>query len=99
MLLTAFSGFNQSIFSFLTSHSPHQFFLQLTAHSSFFHSHSPTKQTLNIAKKWKKTGFFLERARELHIFILEREKQDLHPKPKQKKKQNKRKRKKKVTEE
>jgi hypothetical protein len=46
-LLTAFSGFHQTIFNFLTAHSPQQLFPQLTAHSSFFHSHSPTKQTLN----------------------------------------------------
>jgi hypothetical protein len=46
-LLTTFSGFHQTIFSFLTAHSPHQLFPQLTAHNNFFHSHSPTKQTLN----------------------------------------------------
>jgi hypothetical protein len=45
-LLTAFSGFHQTIFSFLTAHSSQQLFSQLTAHNSFFHSHSPTKQTL-----------------------------------------------------
>jgi hypothetical protein len=46
--LTTFSGFHQTIFSFLTGYSLQQLFLQLTAHSSFFHSHSPTKQTLRI---------------------------------------------------
>jgi hypothetical protein len=46
-LLTNFSGFHQTIFSFLTAHSLQQLFPQLTAHSNFFHSHSPTKQTLN----------------------------------------------------
>jgi hypothetical protein len=45
-LLMAFSGFHQTVFSFLTAHSPQQLFPQLKAHSSFFHSHSPTKQTL-----------------------------------------------------
>jgi hypothetical protein len=45
-LLTTFSGFHQTIFSFLTAHSLHQLFPHLTAHSNFFHSHSPTKQTL-----------------------------------------------------
>jgi hypothetical protein len=45
-LLTIFSGFYQTIFSFLTAHSLQQLFPQLTAHSNFFHSHSPTKQTL-----------------------------------------------------
>jgi hypothetical protein len=39
---------NQTVFSFLTAHYPQQFFLHLTAHSSFFHSHNQTKQTLNI---------------------------------------------------
>jgi hypothetical protein len=48
-LLTTFSGFHQTIFSFLTAHSLQQLFPQLTAHSNFFHSHSPTKQTLNLA--------------------------------------------------
>jgi hypothetical protein len=46
-LLTNFSGFHQTIFSFLTAHSLQQLFPQLTAHSNFFHSHNPTKQTLN----------------------------------------------------
>jgi hypothetical protein len=46
-LLTVFSGFYQTVFSFLTAHSPQQLFPQLTAYSSFFHSHSPTKQTHN----------------------------------------------------
>jgi hypothetical protein len=45
-LLEVFSGFHQMIFSFLTAHRPQQLFSQLTAHSSFFHSHNPTKQTL-----------------------------------------------------
>jgi hypothetical protein len=45
-LLTDFSGLHQTFFSFLTTHSPKQFFSQLTAHNSFFHSNSPTKQTL-----------------------------------------------------
>jgi hypothetical protein len=49
-LLTIFSGFYQTIFSFLTAHSLQQLFPQLIAHSNFFHSHSPTKQTLNISK-------------------------------------------------
>jgi hypothetical protein len=40
-LLTTFSGFHQTIFSFLTTHSLQQLFPQLTAHSNFFHSHSP----------------------------------------------------------
>jgi hypothetical protein len=46
-ILTIFSGFHQTIFSFLTAHSLQQLFPQLTAHSNFFHSHSPTKQTLS----------------------------------------------------
>jgi hypothetical protein len=46
-LLTIFSGFYQTVFSFSTAHSLQQLFPQLTAHSNFFHSHSPTKQTLN----------------------------------------------------
>jgi hypothetical protein len=46
-LLMTFSGFHQTIFSFLTAHSLQQLFPQLTAHNNFFHSHSPTKQTLN----------------------------------------------------
>jgi hypothetical protein len=43
-----FSGFHQTVFSFLTAHSLQQLFLQLIAHSNFFHSHSPTKQTLGL---------------------------------------------------
>jgi hypothetical protein len=43
--LTTFSGFHQTVFSFLTAYSLQQLFPQLTAHSNFFHSHSPTKQT------------------------------------------------------
>jgi hypothetical protein len=35
-LLTIFSGFDQTIFSFLTAHNPHQLFPQLIAHNSFF---------------------------------------------------------------
>jgi hypothetical protein len=49
-LLTTFSGFHQTIFSFLTAHSLQQLFPQLTTHNNFFHSHSPTKQTLRIAE-------------------------------------------------
>jgi hypothetical protein len=49
-LLMTISGFHQTIFSFLTAHSLQQLFVQLTAHINFFHSHSPTKQTLtNLA--------------------------------------------------
>jgi hypothetical protein len=44
--LTTFSCFHQMVFSFLSAYSLQQFFPQLTAHSNFFHSHSPTKQTL-----------------------------------------------------
>jgi hypothetical protein len=51
-LLTTFSGFHQTIFSFLTAHSLQQLFSQLTAHSNFFHSHSPTKQTLSVLQDW-----------------------------------------------
>jgi hypothetical protein len=54
-LLTTFSGFHQTIFSFLTAHSLQQLFSQLTAHNNFFHSHSPTKQT--------HTCFIISRAR------------------------------------
>jgi hypothetical protein len=46
--LATFSGFHQTVFSFLAVHSPQQLFSQLTAHSSFFHSHSPTKHTLRF---------------------------------------------------
>jgi hypothetical protein len=46
--LTTFSGFHQTVFSFLTAYSLQQLFSQLTAHSNFFHSHSPTKQTLRM---------------------------------------------------
>jgi hypothetical protein len=45
--LTTFSGFHQTIFSFLTAYSLQQLFPQLTAHNNFFHSHNPTKQTHN----------------------------------------------------
>jgi hypothetical protein len=51
--LTTFSGFHQTIFSFLTAYSLKQLFPQLTAHSSFFHSHSPTKQTLSVQEGFK----------------------------------------------
>jgi hypothetical protein len=54
-LLTIFSGFYQTIFSFLMTHSLQQLFPQLTAHSNFFHSHSPTKQTL-IPSTWASTS-------------------------------------------
>jgi hypothetical protein len=43
--LTTFSSFHQMVFSFLTAYSLQQLFPQLTAHSNFFHSHNPTKQT------------------------------------------------------
>jgi hypothetical protein len=46
--LTTFSGFHQTVFSFLTAYSLQQLFPQLTAHSNFFHSHSPTKQTHSL---------------------------------------------------
>jgi hypothetical protein len=49
-LLTIFSGFYQTIFSFLMAHSLQQLFPQLTAHSNFFDSHSPTKQTLGLTR-------------------------------------------------
>jgi hypothetical protein len=48
--LTTFSGFHQTVFSFLTAHSLQQLFPQLTVHNNFFHSHSPTKQTLSPHK-------------------------------------------------
>jgi hypothetical protein len=51
--LTTFSGFYQTVFSFLTAYSLQQLFPQLTAHSNFFHSHSPTKQTLSF---WMRSG-------------------------------------------
>jgi hypothetical protein len=54
-LLTTFSGFHQTVFSFLTAYSLHQLFPQLTAHSNFFHSHSPTKQTLSAQQNLSKT--------------------------------------------
>jgi hypothetical protein len=43
-LLTAFSGFHQTIFSFLTAHTPQQIFPRLTAYSNFF-SRSQSNQT------------------------------------------------------
>jgi hypothetical protein len=54
--LMTFSGFHQTVFSFLTTYSLQQLFPQLTAHSNFFHSHSPTKQTLSheSASRWIK---------------------------------------------
>jgi hypothetical protein len=45
--LTTFSGFHQTVFSFLTAYSLQRLFPQLTAHNNFFNSHSPTKQTLS----------------------------------------------------
>jgi hypothetical protein len=57
-LLTAFSGFQQTVFSFLTAHNPQQLFPQLTVHNSFFHSHIPTKQTLKLPLKIKKYGIY-----------------------------------------
>jgi hypothetical protein len=51
--LMTFSGFYQTIFSFLTAYSLQQLFPQLTAHSNFFHSHSPTKQTLSFLQHEK----------------------------------------------
>jgi hypothetical protein len=50
--LTTFSGFHQMIFRFLTAYNLQQLFPQLTAHSNFFHSHSPTKQTLSKPSFW-----------------------------------------------
>jgi hypothetical protein len=47
--LMTFSGFHQTVLSFLTAYSLQQLFPQLTAHNNFFHSHSPTKQTLSLA--------------------------------------------------
>jgi hypothetical protein len=44
--LTTFSGFHQMVFSFLTAYSLQQLFPQLTVYNNFFHSHSPTKQTI-----------------------------------------------------
>jgi hypothetical protein len=41
--------FNQTAFNFLTAHNSQQLFSQLIAHSSFFHSHSQTKQTLTMS--------------------------------------------------
>jgi hypothetical protein len=46
-LLTAFSGFHQMVFSFLTTHSSQQFFF--TVYNNFFHSHISTKQTLRVS--------------------------------------------------
>jgi hypothetical protein len=43
--LATFSGFHQTVFSFLAVYSSQQLFSQLTAHNSFFHNQSPTKQT------------------------------------------------------
>jgi hypothetical protein len=47
--LTTFIGFHQTVFSFLTAYRLQQLFPQLTVHSNFFHSHSPTKQTLSLS--------------------------------------------------
>jgi hypothetical protein len=75
-LLTTFSGFQQTIFSFLTAHIPQQFFTQLTAHNSFFHSHNPTKQTLNIMIQvvskqcFFKTIVFLELAKIMVLSLV-----------------------------
>jgi hypothetical protein len=72
-LLTIFSGFYQTVFSFSTAHSLRQLFPQLTAHNNFFHSHSPTKQTLSVAICVKQADCFRERAeqacRVLKIFL------------------------------
>jgi hypothetical protein len=38
--------FNQTTFSFLTSHNSQQLFSYVTTNSSFFYSHNQTKQTL-----------------------------------------------------
>jgi hypothetical protein len=46
--LMTFSGFHQTVFSFLTAYGLHQLSPQLAAHNNFFHSRNPTKQTLNI---------------------------------------------------
>jgi hypothetical protein len=52
--LTTFSGFHQTVFSFLlTAYS--SFFPQLTAHKNFFHNHSPTKQTLDSLQQFSHT--------------------------------------------
>jgi hypothetical protein len=40
--------FNQTAFCFFTAHNPQHLFSQLTAHSSFFQSYSPTKHTLSL---------------------------------------------------
>jgi hypothetical protein len=50
--LTTFSGFHQTVFSFLTAYSLQQLFPQLTAHNNFFHSHSPTKQTFRLTSPY-----------------------------------------------
>jgi hypothetical protein len=41
--LTTFSGFHQTIFSFLTVYSLQQLFPQLTAHSNFFSQPQPNQ--------------------------------------------------------
>jgi hypothetical protein len=41
--LTTFSGFHQTIFSFLTAYSLQQLFPQLTAHSNFFSQPQPNQ--------------------------------------------------------
>lgn len=59
-LLTAFSGFHQAVFSFLTAYSLQQLFPQLTANNIFFHSHSPTKRTLSKTLLEANTVILLE---------------------------------------
>jgi hypothetical protein len=66
-LLTTFSDFHQTVFSFLTAHSLQQLFPQLTPHSNFFHSHSPTKQTLSHITALQRTrnqGFLFPRGQQ-----------------------------------
>jgi hypothetical protein len=72
--LTIFSGFHQTVFSFLTAYSLQQLFLQLTAHSNFFHSHSPTKQTLrpDISFVVSKLSRFVSNPGDDHWRALER---------------------------
>jgi hypothetical protein len=72
-LLTTFSGFHQTIFSFLTAHSLQQLFPQLTAHSNFFHSHSPTKETFSVMQQFSYiygTNFFKYNIKK-HQYILD----------------------------
>jgi hypothetical protein len=65
--LMTFTGFHQMVFSFLTAYSIQQLFPQLTAHSNIFHSHSPTKQTLNL-KRSSERNFHL--CGEVKFFLL-----------------------------